>query len=276
MEASVFESMFEEIRDAFLMSRTAEVLGIMQKYFSGASFSFWNLFRDEQRKVLDKIVAADLEQAENAYREIFDRNYNIMNVLKSADMHIPDVFSRNLEVVINTEIRKAFENGPLNPRKLEKLDVQARKWHVPLDRKLIAFAAGKRLLQALQELPIVAEPVQHLDRLNRVFTVLRDLDIHPDLWQLQNEYYQLSRSKTPDGSPMTEELVLEWERLGEHLGVRAPIRPTPEQPELLPEHPAAGAPEPAPSWKPGPYDGKSADLPARSSAASGSPGSTTS
>jgi len=255
MEASVFEAMFEEIRDAFLMSRTAEVLGIMQKYFSGSSFSFWNLFRDEQRKVLDKIVAADLEQAENAYREIFDRNYNIMNVLKSADMHIPDVFSRNLEVVINTEIRKVFENGPLNPRKLEKLDVQARKWLVPLDRKLIAFAAGKRLLQALQELPIVAEPVQHLDRLNRVFKVLRDLDIHPDLWQLQNEYYQISRAKTPDGSPMTDELVVEWERLGERLGVRAPIRPMPDEVPMLGVHPA----EAEPARKAGPYDGKLAD-----------------
>ncbi len=224
LEPEAFEAMFESIRDAFMMSRTAEVLGIMQRYFTGSSFSFWNLFRDEQRKVLNKIVAADLEQAENAYREIFDRNYNIMNVLKSADMHIPDVFSRNLEVVINTEIRKAFENGPLNPRKLEKLDVQARKWSVPLDKRLIAFAAGKRLLSALEELPLVAEPVQHLDRVNRVFKVLLDLEIYPDQWQLQNEYYQLSRTKTPDGTPMSEELLVEWERLGEFLGVRAPIR----------------------------------------------------
>lgn len=224
MDEADFEEMFEAIRDAFLLSRTADVLGIMQRSFKGASFSFWNLFRDEQRKVLDKIVAADLEQAENAYREIFDRNYNIMNVLKSADMHIPDVFSRNLEVVINTEIRKAFENGPLNPRKLEKLDVQARKWAVPLDRPLIAFAASTRLLSALRELPLISEPVQHLDRLNRVFKVLRDLDIAPDLWQLQNEYYQLSRTKTPDGVEITDELLTEWERLGDYLGVRAPMR----------------------------------------------------
>jgi alpha-amylase/alpha-mannosidase (GH57 family) len=223
MEAPVFESMFEQIREAFLNSRTAEVLGIMQRYFNGSTFSFWNLFRDEQRKVLEKIVAADLLQAENAYREIFDRNYNIMNVLQSADMHIPDVFSRNLEVVINTEIRKSFENGPLNPRKLEKLDVQARKWNVPLDKKLIAFAAGKRLLTALEELPRVAEPVQHLDRVNRVFQVLRDLEIHPDLWQLQNEYYQLSLNIMPDNILELPEFQAEWERLGELLGVSAPL-----------------------------------------------------
>ena len=226
MSEEAFEAMFEEIREAFMMSRTADVLGIMQRYFSGSSFSFWNLFRDEQRKVLDKIVAGDLEQAENAYREIFDRNYNIMNVLKSADMHIPDVFSRNLEVVINTEIRKVFEVGALNPRKLEKLGVQARKWSVPLDRPLIAFAASTRLLAAVEELKLVAEPIQQLDRINRVFAVLRDLEIEPDLWQMQNEYYQLSRTKTPDGIEITDELLNEWEKLGDFLGVRAPMRGT--------------------------------------------------
>jgi hypothetical protein len=97
--------------------------------------------------------------------------------------------------------------------------------------------------------------VQHLDRLNRVFKVLRDLDIHPDFWQLQNEYYQLSRAKTPDGSPMTEELVVEWDRLGENLGVRAPIRSEPEHLPMLEAHP----PQAEPARKPGPYDSKPAD-----------------
>ncbi len=222
--ADAFEALFTELRDAFLASRTADVLAGMQRHFAeGASFSFWNLFRDEQRKVLQWIVAPDVEQAETAYREIFDRNYNIMNVLRSADLPVPEVFARNLEVVINTEIRRAFGEGALNPRKLEKLDLQARKWGVPLDRELIAFAAGERLLRALRELPASPEPSQALDRVNRVLQVLADLDIRPDLWRLQNAYFQLARTKTADGAPMTEDLRQAWEKLGEHLGVRASL-----------------------------------------------------
>jgi hypothetical protein len=125
--------------------------------------------------------------------------------------------------VINTEIRRAFGEGALNPRKLEKLDLQARKWGVPLDRELIAFAAGERLLRALRELPASPEPSQALDRVNRVLQVLADLDIRPDLWRLQNAYFQLARTKTADGAPMTEDLRQAWEKLGEHLGVRASL-----------------------------------------------------
>lgn len=242
MSEAAFEACHMELRDAFLASRTADVLAGMQRHFpagpapgtpgadavsqgsetgGGAAFTFWNLFRDEQRKVLQWIVAPDVEQAETAYREIFDRNYNITNVLRSAELPIPDVFARNLEVVINTEIRRAFGDGRLNPRKLEKLALQARKWDVPLDRELIAFAAGERLLKGLHDIPTSTEPSQLLDRINRVFQVLKDLDIKPDLWRLQNTYYQLARTKTADGTPLTEDLMEAWETLGSHLGVKA-------------------------------------------------------
>ena len=76
---------------------------------------------------------------------------------------------------------------------------------VMMDRELIAFAAGERLLRALRELPASPEPSQALDRVNRVLQVLADLDIRPDLWRLQNAYFQLARTKTADGAPMTED-----------------------------------------------------------------------
>ena len=223
MHEDTFEEFYDEVSEAFRESRVADVLGLMQQFFSGASFSFWNLFRDEQRKVLDRILEADLEQAENSYKKIFDRNYNIMNVLRSAELHIPAVFARNLEVVINTEIRKAFErNDLLNPRKLEKLALQARKWDVPLNRPHIAFAASERLLDALRNVDGNIDPTAQLQRLNRVLKVLQDLEIEPDLWKIQNAYFLFAQSLCEKGDNLSNEMSVEISRLGGFLGVRPP------------------------------------------------------
>jgi alpha-amylase/alpha-mannosidase (GH57 family) len=216
LHPDAFDEFYEEAREAFSESRVTDLLGLMQQFFSGPSFSFWNLFREEQRKVIDRIMGPDRNHAESAYKEIFDRNYNIMNVLRSAELPIPEVFARNLEVVINTELRKAFENGQLNPRKMEKLTMQSRRWDVKLDRELIAYAAGKRLLKAIRQFDLQKEPALQVQRINRVFQVIRDLNLEPDLWEIQNAFYRLDRSLR---GKIEGELLEEMAVLGEHLGV---------------------------------------------------------
>ncbi|MFT7589699.1 MAG: hypothetical protein ACI959_001919, partial [Limisphaerales bacterium] len=223
MTEETFRTMFEEVKVAFMESRIADVLSLMQKHFDGKAFSFWNLFRDEQRKVLNKIVERDLNSAENSYRKIFDRNYNIMNVMRSADLPIPEIFARNLEVVINTEIRKIFDGNALNARKLEKLALQALKWDVDLDKALIAYAASERILSALKDYEKTDDPTGHLQRINKVFKVLGDLDIQPDLWKIQNRYFLHSKSWVDKPTKLSDEFLDEWIKLGVFIKVKSPI-----------------------------------------------------
>ncbi len=199
MEDDDFKKMQEEISDAFSNSRVAEVIGIMQTYFGPEKFSLWNLFKDDQRKVLNQIVMKDVLQAEDSFKRIYNRNYNLMTVMNEARLPIPAILVKNLENVINTELRHTFENGNLNAGRLENLALDAQKWNVELDKTTISFAASSKLYRLMQELT-EHKDVKILDTFLRVFKVMEELDIELDLWELQNKYFSFGKELMQDNS----------------------------------------------------------------------------
>jgi len=96
-----FQQMREEIVQAFKQSRVYKVVDIMQHYFGGSNFSFFELFKDAQTKVLRKILGNNIQSAAGSYRRIHERNYNILNVMHSAGLAIPPILTQNMEMVIN-------------------------------------------------------------------------------------------------------------------------------------------------------------------------------
>ncbi|NJL13368.1 MAG: DUF3536 domain-containing protein [Microscillaceae bacterium] len=106
-----FFAMADKIKEAFNQSNISDVLQVMQIYFPSKNFSFWELFKDEKIKVINKILAGNLQQAREAYREIYDQNYSLMNVIQSAHLKIPPTLRQNLEMVINHELQAFFCAG---------------------------------------------------------------------------------------------------------------------------------------------------------------------
>ncbi len=189
IEEEDYAQMQKEITLAFQESNVAEVIGIMQIYFGPEKFSLWNLFKDEQRKVLNQIIQKDVLQAEDSFRSIFNRNYNIMTVMSDARLPIPPVLIKNLENVINTDLRHVFENGLVNTSRLNQLASDAQKWEVELDKTTIGFAASNKLLQMLRTLKYDDSDLKTLDSLVQIFEVLKTLDIEPDLVEFQNDFF---------------------------------------------------------------------------------------
>jgi len=193
MEMNAYAEMKEELLKSFNSSSIAEVIGNMQTYFTAEKFSMWNLFKDEQRKVLSQILDKDIRQAEEANRAIFNRSYNILTVLSEAALPIPAVLRKNLETVINTDIRHFFENGQMFTSRLEKLAEDAQKWNVELDKTTIAFAAGRKLFEVLKGLNANDQADRTLDTLLRIMVVLQNLQIELELFEVQNQYFKLGK-----------------------------------------------------------------------------------
>lgn len=189
IEEGEYLKMKEELSSAFKDSKVADVIGIMQTYFGPEKFSLWNLFKDEQRKVLDEIVKKDIVQAEKDFRNIYRRNYNILSVMNDARIPIPKVLLNNLENVINTDLRHIFENGSLHPSRLENLTSDAIRWDVKLDKTSISFAAAEKMLQIISSLTYDESGLKSLELILTVFKQLQLLDIELDLVEFQNEYF---------------------------------------------------------------------------------------
>jgi hypothetical protein len=226
MSDTEFHRMKHEITEAFSESRMADVIGIMQRYFGPDKFSLSNLIRDEQRKILEHIIDRDLHQAEDSYKKIYNRNYNSMMVLQQAALPIPKLLLSNLSTVINNELRSFFQGNILYPARLEKLAREALKWQVEIDRENIAFAANTKMYSLIKELHTRYEDHRFLQMLNRVFSVLHELGIDINLWQIQNEYFNINQHLfDPDAgtcivvNESNKEWINSFRKLGLHIGV---------------------------------------------------------
>jgi hypothetical protein len=152
------------------------------------------LFKDQQRKVLNQIVKKDVMQAEESFRAVFNRNYNIMSVMSDARLPIPSALVKNLENVINTDLRHVFENGNVYTARLDQLAQDAQKWNVKLDKTTIGFAASQKLHLMIHSLQLNESDIKVLDTMIRIFEVMKKLEISMNLVEFQNAYFSLGIS----------------------------------------------------------------------------------
>ncbi|MFN3530493.1 MAG: DUF3536 domain-containing protein [Bacteroidia bacterium] len=197
MDEQTFMKMYHAIRTAFESSNLAEVIHVIQQYFGEEKFSFWQLFRDQQKKVLKVLVEREIAEAERALKQVYDRNYNLMSVMKQVNIPMPLVFRKNLELVVNNQLRVYFQQANPKAAELQRLVEEIRKWQVPLEGQMISYVASQRLYELLSD--FVEEPDRLPDFINlhQIMQQLGELDVKLDLWQMQNLFFQLASSLYP-------------------------------------------------------------------------------
>ncbi|MGI9545012.1 MAG: DUF3536 domain-containing protein [Cyclobacteriaceae bacterium] len=192
-----FQKMSIKLKNAFNQSQVYEVMDVMQRYFKSRNFSFFEMFRDEQIKVLQNILESSLAEAAAAYREIYDRNYNVLNVIRSSQMPLPDALRKTIETVINHELKQLFKAPVVNIERLEHLTRQVEKWQVPLEEELMAFLATQKLNHLISEYKESGERDDLLLNILQTLAHLKGINITPRLNDLQNEVFKLCQAQLP-------------------------------------------------------------------------------
>ena len=189
----IFSEMKVEIVHAFKESKVYQVVDIMQQYFGGSNFSFFELFKDERTKVLKKILESSVESAANSYKRIFDRNYNLLNVIKAADMVVPSVIKRNTEIVINLELHQSLQKSDSDLRKLKHLVEEVKKWQIPVEKRLLSFETTDKINGLIQKFSLQPDNPKILKDINEVLSMVEEIDLDPSLNKLQNQLLQIGR-----------------------------------------------------------------------------------
>ncbi|MDP3030082.1 MAG: DUF3536 domain-containing protein [Deltaproteobacteria bacterium] len=216
-----FTAMRQEIREAFERGDIPEVIRRMDKHFGANNYNVWHLFRDEQRKILDQILQLTYDGIEGAYRQIYDNNYTVMNLLQTLHAPLPRPLSIAAEYTINRDLGKIFEQEDVDVEKLEALINEAKKWSVEIDKTTVQFVAGARINSLIERLHEEPEDVELLESIDNVLRLLVSVPVELDLWKAQNLYFSIGGKLY---SPMTDRAVTEdgpakrWLELFRKLG----------------------------------------------------------
>ncbi len=224
-DLTVYANAVEEMRGAFERADFPELIRVMDRHFGRANYSLRNLFRDEQFKVLNQILAATRDEIHNTYRLLTDRYAPLARFLN--DIHAPPLNSLApaTEFVLNADLRKQFENGHLDAERVKSLLAEARVVNVSLETDTLAFAVKRHFDSLGDELFKAPEDPDVLQRFSNSAALLPLLPFGVNLWKAQNIYDQLQARILPgmkgrgdeNSKVWTEKFLTLGERLGFHI-----------------------------------------------------------
>ncbi|MEQ8245185.1 DUF3536 domain-containing protein [Fulvivirga sp.] len=183
-----------ELTNAFGRSNIAKVTDLIKEHFKEHNFSFFHMFKDEQLKLVNQFLNQSEDQAYESYRKIYDINYNIMNVMALENLGIPDILRKNLEMVINIELKDNLMAPEFDLEKLKHLVHEVNKWKVNLDEEIINKALQNlldKLLDSFEQEPVKTDPLKNV---LSILKLANQIKLNPNLINVQNSIFNLSKS----------------------------------------------------------------------------------
>ena len=216
-----YEAMKRELVAVFEKGAFFDIIRLIDRYFGAHTYSLLNLFRDEQRKVLDRVLADTLEGVERAYRLVFDNNRVLMLFLQETGMPVPRAFLTAAEFVLGIDIQRALESEEIDAEKLTNTMNELRTWHVTPDPVDTEFTVRRTLEKAMDEFAANPTDASLLSRAELLVGLLPLFECEINLWRVQNTYFRMARSVYVDffrRALKSEEDAVNWVEVFKKIG----------------------------------------------------------
>ncbi len=220
MEPEKFNLMQANIITAFEEARLGDIIGLMQIYFGPEKYTIWQLFQDEKRKVFDLITYQSMRDLENSLRRIYNRDYPLVMALANNDAPIPNAYRTTFEYILNADLTRCFLSERINIRQIERITSELVKWRLSIeDSDQLERLVGESIIRELRRFSLEGDNYTRIERLNRIFPLLSQLKLSPNLYKSQNLYFELATAN-PKHDGHSPEWIREFVLLGENLSVK--------------------------------------------------------
>jgi alpha-amylase/alpha-mannosidase (GH57 family) len=199
------QELVPEITAPFNRADFGETLRMLDKHFGVSTYSLRFLFRDEQRKILDIILESTLADVDAIYRRLYEANVPLMRFLEDSGIPPPKALYAAAEVVLTTDLRRAFENEEFSPEHVDPLLEESRSEGISLDEDTLEYALRGSLERIAQR--FVASPTELglLEKLHEGVGMLSSLPFQVNLWRVQNACYDLLETVYPEFRARTDQ-----------------------------------------------------------------------
>jgi alpha-amylase/alpha-mannosidase (GH57 family) len=222
-----FQLMRNQIKEAFENNDIPNVLRLMDSHFRTHEFSLSNLFRDEQRKITQNILASSLEAIESSFRQVYETNYPIMSMMHAMRHPLPKMLGMTAEFILNRDMLQLLERDEINIAELKKLIEEIKRWGIEIDASAIGVAAEAAVLKYMRELQADPFEIKRWAAAEKLICALRTLHFNLVLWEAQNIFFQIGRAHICDvitraesGDASASEWIEHTKSLSNHLGVK--------------------------------------------------------
>jgi alpha-amylase/alpha-mannosidase (GH57 family) len=187
------------------------------------------VFRDDQRRIIEALLAPRVAEVESVHRDLFERYAPVLRHLAPLRSPAPRALVVASEFVIGADLLRAAERVPPDVMAMRRLMAQAKEQDLRIDREWISFAL-ERSIEALAE-RMRDKPTDPLliAELDMVVELAQKADLRVNLWRTQNVFYRLAHSVYPevrmrahDGDATAYAMAMAFGSLAERLRVLLP------------------------------------------------------
>lgn len=202
----------------------ADIIRLMDKHFGMHNYSLKDLFKDEQRKILNQVVDSAMKESEEIYRRMSKNNRILMGFLQEIGMPLPKGFRIATEFTLNYDIKNAFLEEKLDTERIQNLINEIKRWDVLLDSTDIEFTIRKKLEKIMEGLNKNTSDFSLITEIHRIMELLQLLPIEINFWHMQNIYYTMGKTtykeflvKAKSGDENVARWVEVFKKIGQDL-----------------------------------------------------------
>jgi len=192
-----YRDITKSIRDAFNRTDLAATIQGLDQGFAGRVYSLKNLFRDEQRKVLNEVLESTVEHSFSVAREIYKEEAQLLRFMNDCGIPIPRELKAAAEVALNGLLRQALTAPQLDRSAIETLLEEMRIAGIPLDQSGLEIVLRRSLEKAADLFFDDPKNLTELARFRENLIAARALPFPLVLWSVQNRCYEVLQKIYP-------------------------------------------------------------------------------
>ncbi|WP_162427097.1 DUF3536 domain-containing protein [Pontibacter pudoricolor] len=188
-----FQQMYSEMEDAFSKGMISEVIMLLDKHFESHNYSFWHLFRDDQNRILNKVLGYTMHAIEGDFEQVYYNNYPLMAAMHTLNVTLPRPLKVIVEYMLNKKMLDEVNAETPDLAEMQRLNEQAKRMQLTFDREQLTFAISQRMEHFMRQLEQDSENLRLMKKLNELLPALHTTTLQPDLWQAQNIAFRLKQ-----------------------------------------------------------------------------------
>jgi len=199
-DGDAYETLARTLAETFPGGDPDHVTRLLQENFDGGSFTVAVLFRDEQQRILNRVVESEWGTADAAFGSLYPQLMSLLQtvVKTGAPLRIPRAFYAVAEFALNTRLRRAFTTEIMDFDAIRNLVQEAQAVKVALDVPTLEYTLRMRLERLAERFRANSSQAQVLEELDAAVSLARSLPLGVNLWKVQNICYQMLQTPYPE------------------------------------------------------------------------------
>jgi alpha-amylase/alpha-mannosidase (GH57 family) len=220
-----FSTTQREITESYEHADFPETIRRIDRHFGQSSYSLKSLFKDEQRRILNDILASTRDDLESRFRLIVERYEPLMKFLRALGSPLPPGLQTAADFVLHVDIRRELESERLDLDRLNNLLTEAQSRGTEILDAEMSYFVKQRLEQMIEQVAANPADVERIRILEGVAGLMTPLPIGLNLWKVQNTYWEMMQAVLPEykyragkGDENAQNWVRHFSALGDRLG----------------------------------------------------------